>query len=540
LAAYQRKQQDRVKAKVDAVHAHLQKIRFLSTTRLNQVKRLYEAAATAVAEATRRKQSLPYEFSYEETVFTERGRALRQRVHLRLWDFMAAFDRSVSLGLKPTWETLHRRKRHEGSFSKTRNYFQVEYLRTESLDGKVAPTPFWFLEMLEAGVFDWRQDATTIQARDKFLQRWGYHSRGWHVGRGMLRARVSHNDPWFCLRCHGSGLFIPFDGIYTSTLMAHLVVRLQLVTGARLGEIQQVAQNRDCIKELVNVGPKGTTRWLLRVVPKGRNVRENFYLDGETKNFLMAVVRFLRAKHKSKLLPICAVQNGSRPPDRYIFQWNGQGIRQAYLNTLIRFLLHGIVLDTANGKPVHITSHLLRHAFATELAELKVSPDVIAEILHQRDVRVTKYYSRPTTTQIMNATELVFVDRIDIAAESLRDPEGLGRLLKDAEGKVGALSEVLGGTCVVGNMCPAKFACIGCVGNVPDPAKRYQVERKRAWAGEQKGWAARNGMLAEERQMKQLVQDCDMALVEMDLIRKARSDGSQLVKIRLLDGEERS
>jgi hypothetical protein len=153
----------------------------------------------------------------------------------------------------------------------------------------------------------------------------------------------------------------------------------------------------------------------------------------------------------------------------------------------------------------------LRHVFATELAELKVSPDVIAEVLHQRDVRVTKYYSRPTATQVMKATELIFVDRIDMVAESIRDPEGLGRLLKEAEGKVGALSEVLGGTCVVGNMCPAKFACIGCVGNVPDPAKRYQVERKRAWADEQRRWAGRNGMLAEERQMKQLMQDCDMA-----------------------------
>lgn len=209
------------------------------------------------------------------------------------------------------------------------------------------------------------------------------------------------------------------------------------------------------------------------------------------------------------------------------------------MNTLIRFLLHGLVLDATDGKPVHITSHLLRHAFATELAELRVSPDLIAEILHQRDVRVTKYYSRPTTTQIMKATELVFVDRIDIAAESIRDPEGLGRLLKDAEGKVGALSEVLGGTCVVGNMCPAKFACIGCVGNVPDPAKRYQVERKRAWADEQRRWAARDGMPAEERQMKQLMQDCDIALVEIDLIEKARSDGSQLVKIRPLGAEGR-
>jgi len=139
------------------------------------------------------------------------------------------------------------------------------------------------------------------------------------------------------------------------------------------------------------------------------------------------------------------------------------------MNTLIRFLLHGLVFDAADGKHVHINSHLLRHALASELAELKVSQNVIAEILHERDVRVTKYYSRPTTMQIMKATEL--------------------------------------------------------------------VERKRTWADEQRRWAARNCMLAEERQMKQLMQDCEMALIEMDLIQKARTDGSQLVRIRLREGE---
>jgi integrase len=538
LATYLRKAQDRVKAKVDAVHARLQAIRFVSTARLNQVRRLYEAAEAAVVKATAGKQALPFEFSYEETALTEKGRPLRQRVRLRLWDFVAAYDHSVILGLKPGSATRWKRRRNAGTFSAARNYYQVEYIGTESLDGKTTPTPFWFLEMYEEYLFSRRKDVRLAGRREAFCRRWGYRTKmAWHARHGLLFWRASHHDPWIHLRGHGYGVFLPFDGLRASTLMAHLIVRLQLITGARLGEVQQVAQNRDCIKQLVNVGPKGTTRWLLRMVPKGRKNRESYYIDEDTKDYLMKVVRFLRATGKSQLLPIVALERKGQPPDRYIFQWGGRILHQTCMNTLIRFLLHGLVFDTMDGKHVHISSHLLRHAFATELAELKVSPDVIAEILHQRDVRVTKYYSRPTRMQIMKATELVFVDRIDIAVESVRDPEGLGRLLKDAEGKVGALSEVLGGTCVVGNMCPAKFACIGCVGNVPDPAKRYQVERKRTWADEQRRWAARNGMLAEERQMKQLTQDCDMALVEMDLIQKARSDGSQLVKIRLREGE---
>src|SRR5262249_19284523 len=160
-------------------------------------------------------------------------------------------------------------------------------------------------------------------------------------------------------------------------------------------------------------------------------------------------------------------------------------------------------------------THKMSHAFATEMADLKVPVDVIAAILHQRDATVTKYYSRPTESQVIEAAEMIFVDRVDVAREALRSPTEIGRLLKAAEGKIGALTEVLGGTCVVGNLCPAKFACIGCAGNADDPDKRFQIERKVAWAKEQAAWAAKENLLAEERQMQHLIQDCELMVEEM-------------------------
>jgi hypothetical protein len=105
-------------------------------------------------------------------------------------------------------------------------------------------------------------------------------------------------------------------------------------------------------------------------------------------------------------------------------------------------------------------------------------------------------------------------------------------MLRDAEGQVGALTEVIGGTCVIGNMCPAKFACIGCSGNAPDPERRQQIDRKRAWASQQIAWANREGLLAEERQLKRVVQDCDLMLEEMTLIERARADSQQLIVLR--------
>jgi len=127
----------------------------------------------------------------------------------------------------------------------------------------------------------------------------------------------------------------------------------------------------------------------------------------------------------------------------------------------------------------------------------------------------------------------VFVDRIDVAAEALRSPTEIGRMLAEAEGKIGALTEVIGGTCVVENLCPAKFACIGCAGNAPDPAKRHQIERKMAWAKEHALWSSREKLFPEERQLKRLVQDCELVLEEMSLIEQAQRDSLQTVQIEM-------
>ena len=159
------------------------------------------------------------------------------------------------------------------------------------------------------------------------------------------------------------------------------------------------------------------------------------------------------------------------------------------------------------------------------------SVDVIAAMLHQRGTSVTKYYSQPTRTQVMDAAEMLFVDRIDVAAEALRSPAEVGRMLAEAEGKVGALTELIGGTCVVANLCPAKFACIGCAGNAPDPDKRYQIVRKMAWAREHALWSTREKLFPEERRLNQLVQDCELMLEEMSLIEQAERDSLQTVQI---------
>ena len=129
--------------------------------------------------------------------------------------------------------------------------------------------------------------------------------------------------------------------------------------------------------------------------------------------------------------------------DRYLLQWNGLGLDQAALNTALRFLLHGAILDT-NGHCVRMMINSCSSRIRDGNMSMKVPVEVIAKILHQRHLEVTQYYSQPTKQQVMDAAELLFVDRIDLAAEAVRSPDEIGRMLREAEGQIGALTEVLG------------------------------------------------------------------------------------------------
>jgi integrase len=524
----------RVKAKTEVVHAHFHTLRFVARIRCQQARRLYDAVMAAQQEVPAAKRPLPHDFSYEETVATPTGRPIRQRVLLTLWDPTSLWDHAVARGLPLALRgpRVHRRQ-HKGRFAPNRARAIVQYRGVEPLGTLGHTATFWFLDFYDHYAFDARTSPEVVARRQAFFARHGYTSRcAWEQVPGLVKpsGRGMSREAAFLQRQHGYRFLHP-EGIYVTSLFAHLVVRMQTITGARIGEVQQIAQNPHCITQLVNVGPKSATRWILRMAPKGRKERADYFIDPDTKDVLFEVVRFLRTRLEVKKLPIVNHQSPKYAPDRYLLQWNGKALDCAALNTALRFLLHGVAL-TPDGKGIHLTTHLLRHGFATEMASLHVPADIVARLLHQRHVEVTQYYARPTTQQVVEAAELLFVDRIDVAAEAVRHPKEIGRLLRDAEGQIGALSEVLGGTCVIGNMCPAKFACIGCAGNAPDPDRRDQIDTKRRWAEQQIRWATKEGLYAEQRQMTQLVRDCDVVLQEMDLIAAARKDDQQTIVVR--------
>jgi integrase len=537
-AAYSEEQRERAKRKSDAVQAHFYRLRHVAAMRANQVGRLYQAVREAIAVVEAGKERLPFAFSYREPNPPGDDPTSTQ-IDLKLWDTVSLFDHSVSHGMRGE-ERASDRSEMKGSFAASRRAFLVEYLRPAATAAK--SEPFWFLDVFRHRVFDdmeHKADAGAVAARAEFCRQWGYANTGkWGDNSTLLSyGRDAGRMIRFLERSEGRE-FIAYAGLYGGMLMGALVIRMGTITGARVGETQQIAQNPDCVKKLENVGPKMATRWVLRLFPKGtRTTRADYYIDDDTKDVLLRLLRFQIDQCGDVKIPVVGTDRSKIAPDRFVLQWRGHGVTQTSLNSMVRLLLHGLSFQAVDGEPVQISSHVLRHAFATELANQRVPIEVIARILHQRDTSVTKYYSQPTANQVITAAETLFVDRIDLAAEMRRSPDEIAKLIRDAEGKVGALTEVIGGTCTVGNMCPAKFACIGCSGNAPDPEKRQQVLQKRAWAETQAAYALEQGLLAEEHQMRGVMQSCQLTLDEMDLIDTARADSRRLVTITGVDGQ---
>lgn len=99
-----------------------------------------------------------------------------------------------------------------------------------------------------------------------------------------------------------------------------------------------------------------------------------------------------------------------------------------------------------NGKAVTVKTHLLRHAFATEAVQRQKMPiDIVAKMLHQKDLNVTGYYSAPTPTQIAESvSELhdVISSYVDIDDVYLRSPQELQKEFDVHAEKVGVFNKV--------------------------------------------------------------------------------------------------
>jgi hypothetical protein len=181
------------------------------------------------------------------------------------------------------------------------------------------------------------------------------------------------------------GCFDP-EATYRGVLYGTAIVTLMLTADARIHEILQISADRFVKPVRVYIvnnrdgTPKRdpTTNRIVtdviveqRLLPKGRkrdDLRLQYDVSG-ARLHLQEITHLLKTAHGGQV-PVVAY-DPSHPKaeqlgaERYLFQWNGRHLSKNPINSLIRFVLDGVVLVDRSGERIDVTSHLLRHAAAT-------------------------------------------------------------------------------------------------------------------------------------------------------------------------------
>lgn len=547
------RQQRTRKAETGAVVPRFIAIRSEAHLRFNRVARLrraYREALQNLGSETR----FPVTFSYDEGGDNERGIPAQERLWFKIWDrrsFVQAHPEAYY------WRTVSYARTGVGAFATDLNRPFVEFVRAERLVGDAPPAGLWFADLLKLGVVGQRPyygSAENVREKRAWLASWGYANRPFRSEvAGLMTWPEAEITFMRCAQCRCQGVLLPVESLYASALFGLMAIDLFTTTGARINEVMQIRLTDGCIVRLKMPAPPGSEdqsvrfRYVLRLVPKGEktNTPKDYFIGEQTKRLLVRVAQMLGEHYQlepGQALPSVrfhahngrAHRFGSAP---YLFQYSGGHMSGETISSCMRFLLHGMVFKTLQGKLVILKSHLLRHAFATHVVQVeKIPVDVVGAWLHQKDLATTDYYSKPTENMVAEAADVYLAriaTQIDVDKAVLRSPQELQQLYDEARGKAGTLADVIGGQCVSHGYCAAKFACVGCAGKVPDPAKRGQVEKHKQWASLQVGYATKEGLLPEAERMKQLMRDCDGELAEMDLIESYQKDEERDIRIQV-------
>lgn len=466
------------KNETDAIVALLPQIRAEGHFRWNQLNRLRQAFLKACEQAKTTNCVLPLEFHYDEP---ER---VGERFYFRLWDkpsFVLNHQDQFSTSL------LKSAYKQTGTYSEENNQYFVEFIKAERLEDDEKAEGLWFMELFEKGVIgSWGVNTTDeeIKLKRELLYSWGYgdecSSKKPSYFNSQHKGIITPSSFVSCNQDITKRILFDVEPLYAGVTFGLLALDIFTTTGARLNELLQISYTKECIKS-VKVDNKLLHSFY--VIPKGRDEIESFYISDQTMKLIAKVIKLLKYHYGTeKILNVKYRYQRKHlfpKPKPYIFQYHNKAFDQSAVYLCLHFLLHGLHFETQEGKAVTIKTHLLRHAFATEAVQRQKLPvDIVAKILHQRDLSVTGYYSEPTPSQVaQSVSELhdVISDYVDLDEAILRSPDELEKEFEEYKEKVGVFNNVVGGVCVTDHICPIKMQCLGCQAKIPQPEKKHEL-----------------------------------------------------------------
>jgi integrase len=534
-------QKQQRKLETDALTPHLPKIRGEAHLRWNELKRLRSKFGEALALIEAGQKTVPLAFSYEEPRYG-------QRFHFMVWD-------------RPHFVLAHRQHYQDTAFFRAKKqlrqrdskpfFYFLEFVGASPLTHPETSAacdgdgPLWFGDLLRYGLLrdgPFRGEPEELQRQRSYLESWGYVSEDEDMACAPFRTCYSglltspRAAALFLGEAHRLTQKVVFqvEPLFAAATLGLAALELLTSTGMRINEVLQVSIQPECLHTLVVEEVK---RLVLRLVPKGSDKLADYFVGPETQRTFEKVVQFLQDHYQlppgGRLPSVPFDPNNGRAhlfPERpYLFQLNKRHISDWALTACMRFLCHGLVFQARDGRAVPLKAHSLRHVFATHAHHVEHLPlDVVAVILHQKNLQVTGYYAAPQWEQVVAATDLLldpFATHLGSVEEVMvRTPAELQQQYESARSQAGTLTRVIGGECTCHALCPVSFACTGCVYKVPDPARRDELLEQRQWALIRLEQVKARRMGPEAVKMQVLIQRCNAELEEMNLIEQYRKD----------------
>lgn len=513
-------------------------------------------------------EPLPLPFSYEEhlpivnrtaqTVADVRIEGRAVSMTFRLWD-----RRSWTLAHRECFSTTTVRdaELREGSYRPEAEEYFLQF------DGPASDL-LWFGNLVEERLL---QQLNLHGPSDEAYQRRLASARQVGASQGFSCSRPSLLTPsreegfWltrvgFSVQ-PGELVFAP-EQLYRGCLYGAALASIALTNGSRVNELLQVSLDRRHTRtETLAVAKDGkteqrkTTLHLQHLLPKGARTdeeRQYFLLSPHSVTLLGEILQLL-IQHHGQVPVVHPPARGSKSeylkPERYLFQWaaspDGQtgilDIKDTVI--LLRFLLHGLELYTAQGEPIKVTTHLLRHVTATVLREEAVPVEAIQWTLHHQPVRhpsdqamlsaATEYYTRMPEEKRMQYLHQFHLSvegqeaALEIAVPDERRLAEMDEKLRAVFERWGTINPTNFGYCGRTGLCPRgnyRALCIGCPYLVPDPAKIEEALHWERLYRELADHLRASGSIRDAQQAEAQARDLRDLIAVMRLYQQAEAD----------------
>lgn len=513
-------------------------------------------------------EALPLSFSYEEHLPTVNRTAqavadvrIESRpvtMRFRLWN-----RRSWTLAHRECFSTttLRDAELREGSYRAEAEEYFLQF------DGPAADL-LWFGDLVEQRLL---QQLNLHGPSDEAYQRRLAAARQVGASQGFSCSRPglltpSREEGFWLTRVGfsvqpGDLVFAP-EQLYRGCLYGAALATIALTNGSRVNELLQVSLDRRKSRtETLVVTRDGkteqrkTTLHLQHLLPKGARTdeeRQYFLLSPHSVTLLGEILQLLIKEHEQVPIvhpPARGSKSEHLQAERYLFQWaaspDGQtgilDIKDTVI--LLRFLLHGLELYTAQGEPIKVTTHLLRHVTATVMREEAVPVEAIQWTLHHQPGRspsdqamlsaATEYYTRMPEEKRMQylhrfhlsvegqeaALEIAVPDECQLAV--------MDEKLRAVFERWGTINPTNFGYCGRTGLCPRgnyRALCIGCPYLVPDPAKLGEAAHWERLYRDLADHLRTAGSLRDAQQAEAQARDLRDLIAVMRLYQQAETD----------------